>query len=197
MDKEKEKADAARPIPADAFEALCTLANELETMAGRGALVDAATNQTPFRQRAEWAIRRGGLDAIAAWLEQVTAKETGKAFACKTLRLLLAMPADLRAIRRSGAAKLLAHRYATHPLAEVRRARAKAVATVARRDARRAEKSAAANLSAAANPPRARTTTTRRTTRWRLARRRNARATPCENARRIRRSALDRGRWTR
>ena len=147
VDKEKDKADAARPIPADAFEALCTLANELETMAGRGALVDAATNQTPFRQRAEWAIRRGGLDAITAWLEQVTAKETGKAFACKTLRLLLATPADLRAIRRSGAAKLLAHRYATHPLAEVRALARKCRDRWTRAAARSAaEKSAAANL---------------------------------------------------
>ena len=199
VDKEKEKADAARPIPADAFEALCTLANELETMAGRGALVDAATNQTPFRQRAEWAIRRGGLDAIAAWLEQVTAKETGKAFACKTLRLLLAMPADLRAIRRSGAAKLLAHRYATHPLAEVRAPCAKVSRPVDARgglDARR-RNPPPRTYQPPRTSPRARTTTTRRTTRWRLARRRNARATPCENARRIRRRALDRGRWTR
>jgi monoamine oxidase len=147
VDKEKDKADGARPIPADAFEALCDLAGELETLSGRGALVDAASNQTPFRQRAEWAVRRGGLEAIATWLEQVTAKETGKAFACKTLRLLLAVPADLRAIRKSGAAKLLAHRYATHPLAEVRALARKCRDRWTRAAARSAaEKSAAANL---------------------------------------------------
>ena len=83
--------------------------------------MDALNAKAPRALVASWAIERRGLHTLRAWLERVTAKESGKAFTLAALRTLLTeAPADVRALRSSGVVELLARRFATHPIPECR-----------------------------------------------------------------------------
>jgi hypothetical protein len=96
-------------------------ADFLDTDSGRRAFVDALNAKAPRSLVASWAIERRGLHTLRAWLERVTAKESGKAFTLAALRTLLTeAPADLNALRSSGVVELLARRFATHPIPECR-----------------------------------------------------------------------------
>ena len=102
------------------FEAFCALARSLETASGRRAFVDAAADALPESRRATWASERDGLPTLVSWMEQITTKESGAALASRAVALLLKLPVDVRAIRASGAARVMQQRFATHPKPEVR-----------------------------------------------------------------------------
>ena len=103
------------------FDAFCALAPELETHSGRRAFVDAvAAEAFPEPRRDAWATERDGLQTLVRWMEQITTKESGAALAARCIALLLKLPADVRLIRASGAARVMQQRFATHPKPEVR-----------------------------------------------------------------------------
>ena len=102
------------------FDSFCELGGGLETASGRLAFINTALDALPELKRSSWALQRNGLTTLVTWLEQITSKESGAAMAVKAISLLLKCPADLSVIRKSGAAKVMQQRFATHPTPEVR-----------------------------------------------------------------------------
>jgi hypothetical protein len=97
----------------------------LETFSGRGAFIDAMLaekNQVTEAKCHRWALNEdsSGMRIFVTWLEQITAKDSGTDFAVRAVKLLLKCPADIRAVRSSGAAKVMRTRFAAHPNPEVR-----------------------------------------------------------------------------
>ena len=101
------------------FDTFVSLADSLETASGRRAFIDAA-DALPAARRDSWASERGGLQVLVQWMEQISVKESGAALAARAISLLLKLPADVRALRASGAARVMQRRFATHPKPDVR-----------------------------------------------------------------------------
>ena len=107
------------------FDGMLEMMPTLETASGRGAFCQSAVAKMPPAQLANLALRDGGLalSTLAAWLEQVTAKPSGKELSSKMLKLLLALPTDVvdaRVLRESGVARVVADRFNAHPIPDVR-----------------------------------------------------------------------------